>query len=230
MAKLIFHGHACFECHIGKNRVIIDPFLTGNPLADIDQELVEADAILLTHGHADHLGDTIEIAKRTGALVVTTFELANYLTAKGVEAHPMHIGGSRVFPFGRVKLTFATHGGAVGEEGGGGGVYSYPCGFIYSAEGKTMLHAGDTGLVAEFDLIGRIEKIDVACLPIGDNFTMGPEDAVHAARMIGARQVVPMHYNTWEVIEQDPMKFKAMVEEEAGMKCTILSPGDTLEF
>ena len=181
MAKLIFHGHSCFECHIGSHRVIIDPFLTGNPLADIDQEVIDSDAILLTHGHADHIGDTITVGKRTGALVVTTFELANYLQTKGVNAHPMHIGGSRRFPFGKVKLTFASHGGEVGEEEG---IYSYPCGFIYSAEGKTILHAGDTGLVSEFELIGKTDKIDVALLPIGDNFTMGPEDAIFAAKML----------------------------------------------
>jgi L-ascorbate metabolism protein UlaG (beta-lactamase superfamily) len=227
MAKVVFHGHACFECHIGSNRVVIDPFLTGNPLADVNQEVIEPDAILLTHGHADHLGDTLTMAKRTGALVVTTFELANYLQAKGVNAHPMHIGGSRVFPFGRVKLTFATHGGEVSDEEG---VYSYPCGFIYSAEGKTILHAGDTGLVAEFDLIGKTEKIDIALLPIGDNFTMGPEDAIVAASMLRPKQVVPMHYNTWEVIEQDPLKFKEMLEEETGIKCTVMNPGAVLEF
>lgn len=227
MGKVIFHGHSCVECHIGSNRVIIDPFLTGNPMADIKQEVVESDAILLTHGHGDHLGDTIPLAQRTGALVVTTFELANYLESKGVRAHPMHIGGARGFPFGRIKLTNATHGGAVGEEGG---VFSYPCGFLYSAEGQTVFHAGDTGLIAEFDLIGKTEKIDVALLPIGDNFTMGPEDAIIAASMLKPKQVVPIHYNTWEVIEQDPHKFKEMLEEDTGIRCTVMSPGDVLEF
>lgn len=227
MARVIFHGHACVECHIGPHKVIIDPFLTGNPLADVDQEVIDPHAILLTHGHGDHLGDTITIAKRTRALVVTTFELANYVQSKGADAHPMHIGGSRVFPFGRVKLTMASHGGGVGEEKG---IYSTPCGFIYGAEGKTLFHAGDTGLVAEFDLIGKTEKIDVAFLPIGDNFTMGPQDAVHAARMLGPKTVVPMHYNTWEVIEQDPLEFKAMLEGEAGIRCAVLSPGEVLEF
>jgi L-ascorbate metabolism protein UlaG (beta-lactamase superfamily) len=227
MAKVIFHGHACVECHIEAHRVIIDPFLTGNPLADVDQEVIDTHAILLTHGHGDHMGDTVAIAKRTRALVVATFELANYLETKGVTAHAMHIGGSRVFPFGRVKLTFASHGGGVGEEKG---IYSTPCGFIYSAGGKSVFHAGDTGLVAEFDLIGRTEKIDVALLPIGDNFTMGPEDAVMAAKMLKPRMVVPVHYNTWEVIEQDPLKFKAMLEGETGIKCIVLSPGGVLEF
>jgi len=227
MAKLVFHGHSCFECHTEEGRVIIDPFLTGNPLADIPQDVVESDAVLLTHGHSDHLGDTEVVSKRTGALVVATFELANYLGARGVNVHPMHIGGARRFPFGRVKLTVAAHGGAVGEEEG---VHSYPCGFIYSAEGKTIFHAGDTGLVSEFDLIGTTEQIDVALLPIGDNFTMGPEDAIIAASMLKPKMVVPMHYNTWEVIEQDPQRFKEMLEDEAGIKCTVMAPGDVLEF
>jgi len=229
MSKLTFHGHSCFtlEANDGTT-LLIDPFLTGNPLADIGpDDVVKADYVLFTHGHGDHIGDGFEIAKRTGAMVISTFEIVSFAQQEmGIEkAHPLHIGGGYNFPVGYIKMTPALHGGAVaGDESGQ--YTTVPGGFLINVDGKTVYHAGDTALITDMQLLKG--QVDVACLPIGDNFTMGPDDAVRAVEMIEPKTVIPMHYNTFEVIEQDPNAFAGSVGSRS--QVVILEPGQSYEF
>jgi L-ascorbate metabolism protein UlaG (beta-lactamase superfamily) len=208
--------------------LLIDPFLTDNPIADVGPaDLTKVDYVLFTHGHGDHIGDGFEIAQRTGAKVVSTFEIVSFAQEKkGIEnAHPLHIGGGYDFPVGRIKMTPALHGGAVaGDESGQ--YTTVPGGFLITLGGKTIYHAGDTGLITDMQLLKG--EVDVACLPIGDNFTMGPADAVKAVEMIEPKTVIPMHFNTFDVIEQDPQAFAKDVGDRA--KVTILEPGQSHEF
>jgi L-ascorbate metabolism protein UlaG (beta-lactamase superfamily) len=223
VVELTYHGHACFSITVGDTELLIDPFLTGNDLADVQSDEVEADYILVSHGHGDHVGDTVEIAQRTGAMTISNFEIHNWLLAQGVEnAHPLHIGGGRDFPFGRVKLTIAHHGSALPDGSYGGN----PAGFLLTLEGKKIYHACDTGLFYDMKLIGE-EGLDVAILPIGDNFTMGPDDALRAVKLLEPNAVIPIHYDTFDVIKQDPQSFAARVEAETQARCIVLNPRDT---
>lgn len=204
-------------------RVVIDPFFTGNPAADIGLErLPKIDAVLLSHGHGDHLGDAIPISKRDGATIVATFELAQFCEARGGAVHAMHIGGSHQFPFGRVKLVPAFHGGKV--DGDPTGQYTTnPCGVVVTMGGTTIYHTGDTGLTLEMQLLAG--AVDVLLVPIGDNYTMGIEDAVRAVDFVKPRVVIPMHYNTWDVIAADPAAFKRGVAGRADV--VVLRPGQS---
>lgn len=223
VVELTYHSHACFSITVGDTCLLIDPFLTGNDLADVSADEVDADYILVSHGHDDHVGDTVEIAKRTGALTISNFEIHNWLLAQGVEkAHPLHIGGGYDFPFGRVKLTCAHHGSGLPDGSYGGN----PAGFLLTLEGKRIYHACDTGLFYDMKLIGE-EGLDVAILPIGDNFTMGPGDALRAVKLLGPKVVMPIHYDTFDVIKQDPYAFAARVEAETSTECVVLKPGDS---
>ncbi|TMW71717.1 metal-dependent hydrolase [Alteribacter natronophilus] len=226
--KLSYHGHSIVKIETGGKTILIDPFINGNETTDLDADSVKADVILLTHGHNDHVGDTVEIAKRNDALVVAPFELATYLGWQGVNTHPMHIGGAHEFDFGKVKLTQAFHGSAYTEEESQRIVYTgMPAGILFFAEGKTVYHAGDTGLFSDMKLLGEMYNIDAAFLPIGDNFTMGPEDAAVAAKWIGAEKVIPVHYNTFPVIEQNPDSF---AESLSGGSGVVMKPGDEIEL
>jgi len=221
--KVTWHGHACFSIRGCGATLLTDPFLTGNPQADVTADEVSADYVLVSHAHGDHLGDAVPIAKRTGATIITNFEIANYCGSEGANAHPLHIGGGRDFPFGRVKLTIAHHGSSFPDGSYGGN----PAGFLLTIEDKKIYHACDTGLFYDMKLIGE-EGIDLAILPIGDNFTMGPEDALKAVKFIAPKMVVPIHYDTFEVIEQDPYAFARRVEAETSARCAVLKPGESL--
>jgi L-ascorbate metabolism protein UlaG (beta-lactamase superfamily) len=224
--KVTWYGHACFVIETKGTKLLTDPFLTGNPLAPVRVDKVEADYILVSHGHGDHVGDGVAIAQRTGATVISNFEIQNWFVGQGVEnVHAQHIGGGYDYPWGRVKLTIAHHGSALPDGTYGGN----PVGFLFYIEGKKIYHACDTGLFYDMRLIGE-EGIDLAILPIGDNFTMGPDDALRAVKLIEPRQVVPIHYNTFDVIKQDPHAWARRVESETSAKVVVMGPGDTLEL
>src|SRR5215831_17227466 len=193
-------GHATLLLESDGNRVLIDPFFTGNPAAPIRADEAAADFILVSHGHGDHLGDAVPIAKRTGATVISNYEIVGWLGKQGVKkTHGMQHGGGFQFPFGRVKLTLAFHGSQLPDGSDGGN----PCGFLlYFKDGKKVYDAADTGLFGDMRLIGE-ERIDLAFLPIGDNFTMGPVDALRALQLLTPGRVVPIHYSTFDLIKQD---------------------------
>ncbi len=219
MTKVTFYGHACFTLEKEGTTIIFDPFLDGNPLSPSKSEDIKADYILLTHWHVDHLGDTFKIAKKQGATVVSTFEMAKACEARGMKAHTMHLGGKHSFDFGYVRVTPAFHGSGI--PGG------HACGFIVKFFDHIIYHTGDTCLFSDMKLMGELEKVDLAMVPIGDNFTMGISDATMAVEMINPKVVIPMHYNTFPVIECDPQDFKAEVEKATESQAVILAPGES---
>lgn len=225
--KVSFWGHSCLYVEHGGHRIIIDPFLTGNPVAKVKASDVECDYIILTHGHGDHVGDTIQIAKANDATVISNFEIATYCSNKGCKAHAMHIGGAHDFDFGRVKLTIAHHGsGLVVDQQI---VYlGNPAGVLLTMGGKTLYHAGDTCLFYDMKLIGELHRIDAAFLPIGDNFTMGINDAVKAVEFLRPGVAVPIHYSTFELIDADPKLFVNKVKD-LGQNARVLEVGASME-
>ena len=211
-----FHGHACFTLEADGATLLFDPFLTDNPLAKVTADDLAADYILLSHGHFDHLPDAADIAKRTGATVISTFEVASWIGGQSVEAvHGMQPGGSFKFPFGRVKQTIAHHGSML-PDGSYGGVAT---GFIVDIGGQRVYYTGDTALFLDMQLYGE-EGIDVLILPIGDNYTMGTEDALRCVKFVKPKVVIPLHYDTWPPIAQDATAFAAAVEA-SGVKCVV---------
>ena len=229
MATITWHGHSCFTLVTGDGtRILFDPFLTDNPPAEIGpDDIDELDYILVSHGHFDHFADCIPIAKRSGAMVVSTFELVSYCNSQGVEnGHGMNIGGGYRFPFGRVKLTPALHTGSIdGDESGA--FTTDCCGFLVNLnEGQRVYYSGDTALIKDMELLEG--AVDIAILPIGDNYTMGPEDAARAVSFIKPKTVIPVHYNTWELIAQDPEEFRGLVGDQA--EVVILEPGGSYEI
>jgi L-ascorbate metabolism protein UlaG (beta-lactamase superfamily) len=219
-------GHAALLIESDGQRLLIDPFLTGNPAAAVKASEVAADAILVSHGHGDHLGDTVAIAQASGATVVTNYEISEWLLKKGLtKVHGQQHGGAHTFPFGRVKLTLAFHGSALPDGSYGGN----PAGFlIYLRDGKKIYDAADTGLFGDMRLIGE-EGIDLAILPIGDNYTMGPDDAIRAVKLINPRKVLPIHYNTFPLIAQSAEDWAARVRKETSAAPVVLKPGDWMD-
>ena len=222
-----WYGHATHGLITSGYKIIIDPFFSGNPVTSMTPQAVEADFILVSHGHGDHIGDTISIAKRTGATVITVHEIAGWLGGQGVKAvHGQHLGGGFNHPFGYLKFTLAFHGSGLPDGSYGGN----PCGFLLTTkDGKKIYMAQDTGLFGDMKLIGE-EGVDLAVLPIGDNYTMGPDDALRAVKLIQPKMVVPIHYNTFDVIKQDPEAWAARVEKDTNAKVSVLKPGESLDF
>ena len=226
--KLTWWSHSCWLIETGPHRLVIDPFLSGNPKAPLAADDVACDYLLITHGHGDHLGDAVSIAKRTGATIIANYEVATYCGQQGATVHPMHIGGGHDFPFGRVKLTIAHHGSGL-EQDGQMLYLGNPAGLLVTAEGKTVYHAGDTGLFLDMQLIGQSTPIDTALLPIGDNFTMGIDDAVQAVGFLNPRLALPMHYDTFEIIAADPDQFVTQVAAAGGHAQKIMI-GESVEI
>ncbi len=220
--KFTFYGHACFQIDTGKEKLLFDPFLSGNGSAAITADKVEADYILLSHAHADHFGDAPEIAKRLKSQVIAIPEIIGRFPETVTDFQPMNLGGTYKASFGTVKMVQALH--SSGVEGG------VAAGFIISFNnGITVYYAGDTALFGDMKLFGELFDIDYAVLPIGDNYTMGAEDAVVASKFLKAKTVIPIHYNTWPVISQDPNDFRALAEKE-NISVQIVNPGEAVDL
>jgi L-ascorbate metabolism protein UlaG (beta-lactamase superfamily) len=216
-------GHSAFQLTDGPTSIVVDPFLTGNPKAAAKPDELEATAILLTHGHSDHLGDTVDIAKRTGAPVVAITELAHELSEEGVEVFDPNLGGTVKFDWGWVKLVPAWHTGVTDK-----GTPHTPAGLLVHVGGTLVYHLGDTCLFSDLQLVARRgDPVDVALMPIGGHYTMDRWDAVEAANLIAARQVIPCHYNTFPLVESDAEAFKADVEASTSSEVVVLDPGET---
>ena len=228
MAELHYHGHSTLTLETGGVRIMFDPYLEESPTSDVKiADVTDLDYILCTHGHFDHFMDAIPLAKATGATLVSTFEIASFAAEQGVEnTHGLGAGGGHAFPFGYVKLTPALHGGQV--YGDDGRWSTTPGGFLIrmEEEGKRFYNSGDSALIREFEFLRG--EVDIALLPIGDNFTMDPADAAKAVRMIEPSVVIPIHYNTWPLIAQDPEEFRRLVGDAAQVE--VMAPGDRYTF
>lgn len=226
MVKINYLGHDCFLLESGGKQVLIDPFLTGNPTAAPPKGEMKPEAILVTHGHGDHLGDAIDISKKSGGTILGVFELANYCEGKGAKAIGAHMGGTVKFGFGWAKLVPAWHSSSAPD-----GTYTgNPCGFVVHIGDINVYHPGDTCLFGDMKLIAEMTPIDVFLCPIGDHYTMGVTDAVKAVELVNPKWVIPMHYNTFDVIRQDPHGFRDLVEKKLPkVKVIVLEPGHAYE-
>jgi L-ascorbate metabolism protein UlaG (beta-lactamase superfamily) len=227
--QLIYYGHATCAFELDGSRIVVDPFFApNNPATNVRANDVAADFILQTHGHGDHIADTVALAQRTGATVICVPEIAGWLKNKGVaKTHGMNTGGAYSFPFGRVSMVVAHHSSGLPDGSYGGN----PVGFVvHFNSGHDIYIAGDTALTYDMRLIGESGGVDLALLPIGDNYTMGPEDAITAAQWVQAKRVVPVHYNTWPLVAQDGAAFAERLRRVAEIDCTVMQPGDTFEL
>ena len=226
--KITWLGHSAFLLKAEK-KVLIDPFISGNPTAPCSPEELDPDIIAVTHGHRDHLGDTIEIGKRTGCRIISIHEVANYIKSKGVFAEGMNKGGTVHVEGIALTMTEALHSSSIDASG-----FSFdggcPAGFVIGIGGRSIYHAGDTGVFGDMRLIGELYEPELALLPIGDRFTMGIKEAVKAVELIRPEIVVPMHYSTFDVIKQDPEEFKRAVEAKVDTKVIIMRPGESIEL
>ncbi len=221
--RLTWYGHATLGLETGGFQVLIDPFFTGNPAASVSADKMMADFILITHGHGDHVGDAIPIAKRTQATVISNHEIATWAGNQGVKSHGQHLGGGYNHPFGYLKLTLALHGSALPDGSDGGN----PAGFLLTTlDEKKIYLAGDTGLFGDMALIGE-EGLDLAVIPIGDNFTMGPDDALRAVKLLKPKVVIPIHFGTWDLIAQDAAAWADRVNKQTGTQVVVLKPGES---
>jgi L-ascorbate metabolism protein UlaG (beta-lactamase superfamily) len=220
--QLRFLGHACFTLSDGDTTVLIDPFLSGNPKAAVSADEVQASTLLLTHGHADHVGDTVAIGKRTGAPLVAITELAGEVGEEGLEVNVCNLGGTATFDWGWAKLVPAWHTSTTPK-----GTVNTPAGLLINFKDTIVYHLGDTALFSDLQLVGRRAPIDIALMCIGGHYTMDRFDAVEAARFVGAKTVVPCHYNTFPAIETDAQAFKQDVESATDSTVAVLEPGDT---
>jgi L-ascorbate metabolism protein UlaG (beta-lactamase superfamily) len=220
---LTWYGHATLGLETGGFQVLVDPFFTGNPAAEVAADQVKADYILITHGHGDHVGDAIPIAKRTKATVISNNEIATWAGNQGVKSHGQHLGGGFKHPFGYLKLTLALHGSALPDGSDGGN----PAGFLLTTlDEKKIYLAGDTGLFGDMALIGE-EGLDLAVIPIGDNFTMGPGDALRAVKLLRPKVVIPIHFDTWDLIAQDATAWAERVNKQTDTQAVLLKPGES---
>lgn len=227
--KFTYIGHSAFLLKTATHTLAFDPFLTGNPAnPGFKPEEIKADYVLITHGHNDHIGDALAIAKHNGATIISNHEIATFFEARGAKAHGMNTGGSFSFPFGRVKQTIAFHGSTYEENGQ---LITLGCanGFVISAEGKNVYFAGDTCAFSDMKLIGEFHPLDVAILPIGDNYTMGIDEAVRAVEYLNPKLVIPVHYGTFGLIDVNPGTFAEKLAAK-GFRCAIVKPGDALNL
>lgn len=220
-AKFHYINHACFMIEKNNSAIIFDPFLDGNPKG-LQANDIKVDYIFISHGHFDHLGSAFEIAKNCDATIISTAEICGLAEAAGCKAHAMHLGGTFMFPFGKVRVAMAFHGSGV--PGG------HACGFVVDFYGTKVYFAGDTALYSDMQLLPQLDAFDYAVLPIGGNFTMDPKDAAIAAKFLQAKYVIPVHYNTWPPIAQDVDAYKADVEATTSSKVLIVKPGETIEL
>jgi len=219
-------GHAVLRLKTEGFTLLVDPYLSQNPSATEAADTIDADYILVTHGHGDHIGDTVQIAQRTGATVIANAEICTWLGKKGLKVHGQHIGGGFTYPFGYLKLTMALHGSALPDGSDGGN----PAGFLLTTKaGEKIYMAGDTGLFGDMALIGD-EGLTLAVIPIGDNYTMGPVDALRAVKFLRPQHVIPIHYNTFSLINQDANAWAAQVQAETEAEAHVLQPGQSLKF
>ncbi len=224
MIKLTYFGHSCFLIEGSKGKIVTDPFLRGNPHVRVNPNEIICNAILVSHGHSDHLGDAVEISQKNHAPILGVYELIQSCTKQGATGFAMNIGGSRKMDWGEVTLAPAIHSSGCADGTYGG----TPCGFILKMDNRTLYHAGDTGLSMEMKLLSEVHNIDVALLPIGDNFTMGPADAAKAVEFLKPKLVIPMHYNTFPEIQQDPADFEDKVGDLCRVK--VMGFGETFEL